>query len=1205
MVPWSGPPRSRLWSSIILIAAVILAVALSAGYAVARSTILQKRPSHAVSGAKRVMRQVTKADRDAAAARLLKKRGGMTATQKALSSGTLSAQSIKTLALTPNGMPDYFGGVIPNYALSQLPTLDASGNPLPGTGIRKFVDAVAGLGEAGANNLGQYIPAAVPDKNSYSGSDYYVIAVVEYKEKLHSDIPTTTLRGYVQIETPQNAGVSKHYALKYPNGSAITSGGVQLYGVDKPHYLGPAIVSTENRPTRIKFINKLPTGVAGNLFIPVDTKLMGAGMGPLGMNVPAGMQMNYTQNRATLHLHGNNTVWISDGTPHQWTTPAGENTPYPKGVSVRNVPDMDGGVEPTGTLTFYYTNQQSARLMFYHDHAYGITRLNVYAGEAAPYIIQDPVERKLVTGGSFQANGQTVNVAAGTIPADEVPLVIQDKTFVPDDAQLTAQDPTWAFGLGKMGNLWFPHVYMPNQNPADDSGINAMGRWDYGPWMFPPGMGMGVINGPVPNPLAGQPGQNSLNPGIPNPTVVPEAFMDTPLVNGTAYPFMPVQRKAYRFRILNASNDRMWNLQLYKAKSNGQMWNGTSLLDGDAGEVPMVAALPASARPATWPATWPSDGRDGGVPDPGAAGPQFVQISNEAGLLPSATTLPNQPVDYEYFRRTVRFGSVTSKTLYLGPAERADVIVDFSQLPEGTKVILYNDAPAPTPMFDTRYDFYTGDPDQVLDGGAPTTKAGYGPNTRTVMQFQVTGATAAPAFDVAQLQTALKAAYAATQEKPIVPEPEYGPAFNTIYPKNRLAVNGTTLSFVPAGQVATVTKDVIEKAIIEGFDMEYGRMNAQLGAVAAGTPLPQPPGNAQPLYYNDLPTEIVTGTPPGMQIGALADGTQIWRINHQGVDTHAIHFHLFDVQVIERVAMDGEVIMPDANEIGWKETVRMNPLVDTIVALRPKMPAAVPFKLPESVRYLDPTMPGGTTRTTTIIDFGVPITFTFTNTLQNFGWEYVWHCHLLGHEENDMMRPLVFKVTPATPTNLTAVATALSTSAPRINLAWTMPAGSIPATGFVIQRAADANFTTSVRTFSVNSASARTYTDTTVGWTTRYYYRVRAENAAAFTDWSNSANALTAGQLSLAPTNLHLLSRTRFSLSVGWTNPTTGVAAGSRIVQWKINGTTAWSQVVLPATTTSRSITGLLNGRNYNVRVGSSNRFGTAWSNTITVATLP
>ena len=62
--------------------------------------------------------------------------------------------------------------------------------------------------------------------------------------------------------------------------------------------------------------------------------------------------------------------------------------------------------------------------MFYHDHAWGITRLNVYAGEAAGYLIADATEKKLV--------------ADGTIPgaADTLPLIIQDKTFVPGDAQL-------------------------------------------------------------------------------------------------------------------------------------------------------------------------------------------------------------------------------------------------------------------------------------------------------------------------------------------------------------------------------------------------------------------------------------------------------------------------------------------------------------------------------------------------------------------------------------------------------------------------------------------------------------------------------------------------------------------------------------------------------------------------------------------------
>ena len=45
-----------------------------------------------------------------------------------------------------------------------------------------------------------------------------------------------------------------------------------------------------------------------------------------------------------------------------------------------------------GMATFYWTNQQSGRLMFYHDHAYGITRLNVYAGEAAGYLLVDPAQ---------------------------------------------------------------------------------------------------------------------------------------------------------------------------------------------------------------------------------------------------------------------------------------------------------------------------------------------------------------------------------------------------------------------------------------------------------------------------------------------------------------------------------------------------------------------------------------------------------------------------------------------------------------------------------------------------------------------------------------------------------------------------------------------------------------------------------------------
>jgi hypothetical protein len=75
--------------------------------------------------------------------------------------------------------------------------LDLS-NPIITGGIEKFVDGLPGLGAGAANNLGQFIPVAVPDTTTYPGSDYYIIELGEYTEQMHSDLPATTLRGYRQ-----------------------------------------------------------------------------------------------------------------------------------------------------------------------------------------------------------------------------------------------------------------------------------------------------------------------------------------------------------------------------------------------------------------------------------------------------------------------------------------------------------------------------------------------------------------------------------------------------------------------------------------------------------------------------------------------------------------------------------------------------------------------------------------------------------------------------------------------------------------------------------------------------------------------------------------------------------------------------------------------------------------------------------------------
>jgi hypothetical protein len=244
----------------------------------------------------------------------------------------------------------------------------------------------------------------------------------------------------------------------------------------------------------------------------------------------------------------------------------------------------------------------------------------------------------------------------------------------------------------------------------------------------------------------------------------------------------------------------------------------------------------------------------------------------------------------------------------------------------------------------------------------------------------------------------------------------------------------------------------------------------------------------------------------------LSDGTQIWKITHNGVDTHAMHWHMFDVQVINRVGWDGAIRPPDANELGWKDTVRMNPLEDIIVALRPIIPD-VPFDLPNSIRPLDVTAPLGTPLKwvpgVNVDPTNEPVTVN--NQLVNFGWEYVWHCHLLGHEENIMMRPIVIGVAPKPASVLTATAVTGG-----INLAWAD--NSANETGFVIQRATSAAGPwTTVTTTAANAVS---YKDPSVAKKTAYQYRVVARNVVGLTQtFAAPAVGFPHPQMDAAPSN--------------------------------------------------------------------------------------
>ena len=1104
-----------------------------------------------------------------------------------IGAGYTSAPAVDFIDLTGGGGGATATALVEAGAVNSIKVLTAgSGYVTPG-GVRKFVDDLPGLCDPAvpgnceaaiaANNLGKVIPIGAPIQKKYFDpqgqpikADVYDIGVVQYRTKFNTDLAGASgngslVRGYVQIATDEWKADPLHTGLPtYPLFNELRDGtqvpvmenGVQVEGVTQPFWLGPTLLATKNKPVRISFHNLLPTGVDGNLFIPTDTTLMGSGGGPV-VGMPAPIDNGtvddqvrnpvctdnpqdpncYKQNRATLHNHGAISPWISDGTPHQWITPANEDTAWPQGVDVVDVPDMTPRDQPRdGIQTFYYTNQQSARLLFYHDHAWGITRLNVYVGEAAGYLISDSTEATLTAKGLIPG------------PADTIPLVVQDRTFVPQDTQLYdttdasgtiltyGQDPTWNKDKwGDYGDLWMHHVYMPAQNPGDPSGMSAYGRWMYGPWFWPPAT---PPYGPIANPFYDP--NCDLNdpatwtyqtdpfcepqqiPGTPLISTGMEQFNDTAIVNGVAFPKVTLQPKTYRFRVLNAANDRFFNLQWYLADPNNGNLTEVALdplLLQQAQTDPNVFPTPVGANNSSY-------------------GPDWIQIASEGGFLPAPAVVDGQqPITWITDPTRFDVGNVDKHSLVLGPAERADVIVDFSKF-AGKTLIMYNDAPAAYPARVPSYDYYTGAPD-MAPNGAPTIIPGYGPNTRTVMQVTIANAAPAPTFNLQALRTAFShktngsGVFESGQNPIIVGQAQYNSAYGTSFStgSNCNAPNATTnicdglvrvsdtmqFGFNTLRKPKTKTTMPLQPKAIHDemnattFD-EFGRMQSNLGVEA------QPPTPALQnvtLYpYINPPTELIDGTNlpkesvaydaegnpvSDVKIQPISDpndGSQIWRITHNGVDTHPLHFHLYDVQILNRVTWDNIIILTEPSELGWKDTIRVSPLEDTIVALRPCIPQ-VPWELPNAIRDMNPAMPTGSTAGfNNILPDGTP-SAAISNQLVNFGWSYVYHCHILTHEEMDMMRPQSVALPPNKATGLTPTIVS-----GKVNLSFSD--NSINETAFVIEKSVDNTTWNAVGTIVVpldqpNVHETRTWIDPVAfNPNVIWYYRVVAQNTLGY-----------------------------------------------------------------------------------------------------------
>ena len=295
--------------------------------------------------------------------------------------GYTSAPTVTITDSVGNGSGATATPTLDNGLVSAIDVTAPGTGYVTGGGIKKFQDQLPVLcdpavaGSCSTDPAAKFLPIGVPDEQIYDdpdgnpiNSDQYDIGLVQVRMKFNTDLPPTLTRAYVQIETPANAAISQHVALENEllDGTKVPVmiDGQPAYGVTAPQWLGPVIAATKNKPVRIVFRNLLPTGVDGDLFIPVDSTLMGSGMGPMSLPDPVdqGTVLDevrnpicteapkspdcFKDNRATLHLHGGISPWISDGTPHQWITPANEDTPWPEGVDVRYVPDMPDRQRP-------------------------------------------------------------------------------------------------------------------------------------------------------------------------------------------------------------------------------------------------------------------------------------------------------------------------------------------------------------------------------------------------------------------------------------------------------------------------------------------------------------------------------------------------------------------------------------------------------------------------------------------------------------------------------------------------------------------------------------------------------------------------------------------------------------------------------------------------------------------------------------------
>jgi FtsP/CotA-like multicopper oxidase with cupredoxin domain len=378
----------------------------------------------------------------------------------------------------------------------------------------------------------------------------YKIAVRQFKQQiLPAGFPPTTVWSYG------------------PAGDPTPALAPDLTGKSRFNYPAYTVETRDSRRVNVRWINELVGAKTNPIdtnhkflphLLPVDQTLHWAnppgpcyeGSSPLTnpkTDCTGGDQTRYNGPVPIVtHVHGAHVDPVSDGYPEAWWLPAAKYiayTPYAtSALHGRLFNDATGENRGNqGYADYSYRNDQAATTLWYHDHALGMTRSNVYAGPAGFWLIRggkfeggiDTSKKapynKAILPGPAPHRGQTVAALNGDTDIRkairEIPIAIQDRSFNAD------------------GSLFYPASRAFFENLAPDK-------------LLPPPPGSPASPNFAPNTDV-------------NPIWNPEFFGTVMVVNGRSWPELAVAPDRYRFRLLNGTNSRTLNLALFVVDAAG------------------------------------------------------------------------------------------------------------------------------------------------------------------------------------------------------------------------------------------------------------------------------------------------------------------------------------------------------------------------------------------------------------------------------------------------------------------------------------------------------------------------------------------------------------------------------------------------------------------------------------------------------------